>query len=182
MKEIPLTKGYVTWVDDEDFERLARFKWAAWSSNGFTYAYRRVQVRGVCFSLLMHHEIVGGVPDGMIVDHKNNDTLLNTRQNLRICTQAQNLQNRKPANKTGLPKGVTRHHSKFIACIGNKRDGTYKRFYGFDTIAKAALAYDVEASRRYGEFAWLNCDHYAIYQDGSLPIKLDCAESGLVAV
>lgn len=37
--------------------------------------------------------VVTNAPDGMLVDHHDHDTLNNRRQNLRICTHAQNSSN-----------------------------------------------------------------------------------------
>lgn len=38
MKQVPLTKGYFVLVDDEDFDRVMRFKWQAQERNHTVYA------------------------------------------------------------------------------------------------------------------------------------------------
>jgi hypothetical protein len=58
------------------------------------YARRNAQVEGKKTTVLMHREILGLVPgDGLQVDHINGNRLDNCRENLRICTHAQNHQN-----------------------------------------------------------------------------------------
>lgn len=56
------------------------------------------------------HRWITNAPSGMVVDHRNHDTLDNTDENLRIVTHAQNQQNRKSAqsnNKSSGLRGVT---------------------------------------------------------------------------
>ena len=43
MKEIPLTQGMVTLVDDEDYEDLSAFKWCAMRNYHTFYAVRHVR-------------------------------------------------------------------------------------------------------------------------------------------
>jgi hypothetical protein len=45
------------------------------------------------------HRWIFDDPKGMVIDHINHDTLNNTRENLRVVTQSENLQNRKGAMK-----------------------------------------------------------------------------------
>jgi hypothetical protein len=97
MKEIPLTKGKVAVIDDEDYERVAALKW---TYGGGGYAHRRGNV-------YLHRFILGEVPDGMVVDHINRDKLDNRRANLRITTQSVNVFNTplRKDNKSGV-KGI----------------------------------------------------------------------------
>lgn len=51
------------------------------------------------------HRIITGAQEGQEVDHKDYDTLNNTRENLRVVSKSVNMQNRNPANinsKSGL--------------------------------------------------------------------------------
>jgi hypothetical protein len=40
MKEIPLTRGHVALVDDEDYGRASVFRWYALTNSGVVYATR----------------------------------------------------------------------------------------------------------------------------------------------
>ncbi len=96
--EVPLTKGQITLVSTEDFERVTAFKWTAmW--NQYTrsfYAYRWVGTgykRGTTQYL---HRFLMDLPRGdkRQVDHINHDTLDNRRSNIRVVTQSENAKNR----------------------------------------------------------------------------------------
>lgn len=49
------------------------------------------------------HRLITGCPSNLTVDHINHDTLDNRKENLKVCTQAENNLNKglSPANKTG---------------------------------------------------------------------------------
>lgn len=158
MREIPLTQGKVALVDDEDFERLSAYRWQAeWSTNGQTwYAKRRGPVPdGRVMTIRMHREVMRPAP-GQVVDHKNHDGLDNQKQNLRVCTHADNGRNKrrkKPA--ASRYKGVT-----FCKCTNRWRaqitvENVNKPLGRFDTEEEAALAYANAACEAFGEFACL---------------------------
>lgn len=156
VKEIPLTKGKFTIVDDADYEDLAQFKWR-YGSNG--YAERHSKIGGKRIVISVHRQLMNP-PIDMKVDHINGDPLDNRRDNLRICTHKQNLCNRGP-DKTGKHpryKGVsfrTDMRSKpWYAQI--EADGK-KRYIGYyETEVEAARAYNEAALRFHGEYARLN--------------------------
>lgn len=94
MKEIQLTKGRVSLVDDEDFEMLNKHKWICQTTpNGFEYAARRTNG-----AILLMHRFLLNPSKGFIVDHANGDTLDNRRSNIRIATQSQNRMNARIRN------------------------------------------------------------------------------------
>ena len=98
-KIIELTQGKSCIVDDEDFEFLNKWKWQAWKSPYGTvwYALRSVKILGTRRSnTIRMHRVIMGDPFGLEIDHKNHDGLDNRRENLRICTKAQNQQNANP--------------------------------------------------------------------------------------
>jgi hypothetical protein len=158
MKAIPLTKGFATVVDDEDYDRLVIHKWVAMlASNGRVYAARTSSRKDgpPRKSIYMHREILNAAK-GEQVDHRDFDGLNNTRENLRLCNVHQNAQHsRKLTTSRFNYKGVVdKRHGKYRAriCINGKRTclGT------FDTQEQAAKAYDLAATAHFGEFAEVN--------------------------
>lgn len=153
MKEIPLTRGYVALVDDEDFDALSAFRWYA-TRNGLKgkafYAARRAHGSGKQPVMLMHRQLLAPIAAGLYVDHINGDPLDNRRSNLRLATARQNRGNtRRTWGSLGL-KGVYKHASRFKAVVAGKTVGYFK------TLSEAANAYDAAAIARWGEFAATN--------------------------
>src|SRR5688572_9274663 len=108
MKEIKLTKGYVTQVDDTDFEFLSQWRWTVILKDGGQYAGRYKEIEGVSRTIYMHRQLAGSPGSNIHVDHADHNTLNNQKENLRLCTVAQNMMNRsKSKNKTSQFKGVS---------------------------------------------------------------------------
>lgn len=151
MKEIPLTGGLITIVDDEDFEMLSHWKWSA-NENG--YAYRRTPVRRKQQMVRMHRLIMLPDPDEQ-VDHINGDGLDNRRCNLRLCTLGQNRCNlSKYRNNASGRKGVWWSQGRWCAAI--RKGGRAYHLGRFLDRDAAARAYDSAALELHGEFARLN--------------------------
>ena len=109
VKEIKLTQGKVSLVDDEDYERLSQYSWQACkgkNDNTF-YAKRRINVFGKATVIPMQVEILGRKLF-CVVDHIDGNGLNNQRSNLRYATKRQNSQNRHE-NKTSKYPGVSWH-------------------------------------------------------------------------
>lgn len=147
MKEIPLSRGLVAIVDDEDFDWLNQWKWYA-GNNGKArtmYAIRMAAVEGKRRKFRMHREIMNP-PDGMEVDHINHNGLDNRRSNLRIVTSSQNSRNtRKPrTGRTSKYKGVTYEKDRVghVARwrVGIRINGKHKWLGRFRTEVEAARA------------------------------------------
>lgn len=154
MKEISLTRGLVALVDDEDYEELSRYKWYA-SSNGYArrngwrsgYPRKRALVS-------MHREIMGLLSgDNREVDHIDGNKLNNQRSNLRICTHAENMRNRKVTSKriSGLKGAHWRPGNGWISLIGHQ--GKNYALGTFDTPEEANAAYCAAAAVLHGEYA-----------------------------
>lgn len=147
MKQIPLTRGRVAVVDDEDYEMVAVYNWQV--TNG--YASRDENSRTV----YMHREIMRPAP-GRQVDHANHDRLDNRRANLRVCTVSENQGNQLARRRTSRFKGVSfcRAHRRWRAHI--TAGGRHQALGSFSSEEAAALAYDKAARQHFGEFAYLN--------------------------
>jgi len=137
-------------VDKADYCRLCQYRWCATGTDR-PYACRREHGR----TIYMHREIMQA-PPGLCVDHIHGVTLDNRRANLRLCTLAENMRNRRGNSGRDLPKGVTweSHCGKYKASIGC--DGVPKHIGYFDAPIEAARAYDRKALELFGEFARLN--------------------------
>lgn len=91
-------------VDKADEESLNRYRWSL--SNG--RPHRTYRSRGRQPGVLMYRQILGLKPGDPHVDHRNGNLLDNRRENLRLATRSQNLQNRSGptrASKSGV-RGV----------------------------------------------------------------------------
>ena len=153
-KEIQLTRGQKTIVDDEDYEYLMQWKWHC---NDGGYAVRRTP-KGPVQAVRMHRQLLNA-PDGLEVDHINGNRLDNRRCNLRLVTRSQNQINRaRPIDSKSKYKGVSydwiRRIPAWKALI--RVDGKVVRIGLFKTEREAALAYNEAAKKYHGEFARLN--------------------------
>lgn len=164
MKEIPLTQGYLTKVDDENFYELIKHRWYAdvytdKSGGVHVYAERGINTgNNKIVKVKMSHVIIGEVPKGKHVDHINGDTLDNQRANLRICEPKQNFQNRRVSRSKEscgyIGVFYRKDRNQWIANV--RANGEHFHVGTFNTAEEAALARDVEAKKRLGEFARLN--------------------------
>jgi hypothetical protein len=149
VKMIPLTQGFYTYVDAEDFEWLNRYHWHAY--NGYA---SRCDGSG---RIYMHREIMKP-PKGMVVDHVNGNGFDNTRANMRNVTREDNMHNqRKHAGTASIYKGVTRgQSSKGSWCARVAWRGHRLTAGTFASEAEAARAYDRLAVELFGEHARVN--------------------------
>ncbi len=159
MKTIPLSKNKETIVDDVDYERFVKFKWFTQLSgkkNGYAvrkkYVMRRLG-RSIYTTIYMHREISGlQKGDKREVDHINQNTLDNRRENLRICSHVQNGWNRVPNRRnTSGYKGVVLTKVGWKATISAN-----KKLYVLGVFEKAQDAHKsyVEAAKKlHGKFA-----------------------------
>jgi hypothetical protein len=152
MKEIPLTKGHVALVDDEDFECLSQWKWQI-DAKG--YPRRMARINGKKVNLYLARQIMNPA-QGLVVDHQNHDPLDNRRSNLRIATVSQNVQNSRRRKKSRSAKGVywVTAEGKWRARI--MANGVRTNLGNFDSHDQAATAYKNAAFSLHGAFAF--CD------------------------
>lgn len=151
-RTIPLTKGKMSIVDDDDYERLRLANWHAFADGkGNFYASN--------WTLGSMHRVIMGLVKGdpRHVDHRNHNTLDNRKENLRVATRQQNMSNQRmhSRNKTGL-KGIYWHERDKVwrAKIGVNRKSIW--LGDFKSPEAAHAAYCAAAIKYHGEFAKLS--------------------------
>lgn len=145
------TNDYKFIIDEEDKD-LLNFVWS-FISNG----YIRRTIKSVKDDL---HVVIGrrkGIYLPFDIDHKDRNTLNNTRENLSCATRSQNFMNKglQSTNTSGY-KGVsyTPRVNKYRAYISIRSIQTHLGYY--DTAIEAALRYNMAAKILFKEFACLN--------------------------
>jgi hypothetical protein len=162
MKEIKLTKGFITLVDDEDYEYLNQRKWCI-SSCG--YAITTFTINGKSKMVRMHRYLLNLTDPKVLIDHINHNRLDNQKKNLRTCNYSQSNMNTSVRGRSGFlgvhykkrrttRNGIDYIYFDIIARI--KANGKYITLGRFKTIEEAAMAYDKAAQKYHGEFANLN--------------------------
>jgi hypothetical protein len=160
MKEIPLTQGKVSLVDDQDYDELMKYKWCADKVRTKWYATRGVwePLTKTTKKLRMHQVILKDqyTKHRHYTDHINHDTLDNRRRNLRVCTNSENMRNCHKSHNTSGYIGVVRDkkRGKWLAQIGFNWEHIFIGRY--DNIVEAAKAVDKKARELFGEYALLN--------------------------
>jgi hypothetical protein len=162
MQKISLTQGQNAVVDDQDYEWLMQWKWCAQKSLrsfGAVWYATRLSPRPIRVKISMHREIArrANFPLSKQYDHRDGDGLHNWRDNIRPATTQQNAGNRRKIfGCSSRYKGVcwNKHVKKWMAFIQDNHKTTYLGYFIYEV--DAAIAYDVEAQKRFGEFARLN--------------------------
>ena len=80
MKKIHIVDEIYAMVDDEDYDRLVKYRW------GFSDGYAVRDHKRIA----MHREIMQ-CPKGLVVDHIDGNRMNNQKYNLRIMTQSENM-------------------------------------------------------------------------------------------
>ena len=153
MKKIKLKCGFCTVVDDFDYELLSKMHWHTAKRGFYVCGFDPVTKKNV----KMHRLIMQVENRHDVVDHKDGNFLNNTRENLRVCNQAQNAMN------ANARRGSSSQHKGVSWC---KRSRKWKSAIMFEgksvTIGKytsekaAAAEYNKYAKIYHGEYARLN--------------------------
>lgn len=147
MREIKLSNGMATIVDDEDFEELNKYNWRVKKANNTYYARRCI--KGITckqIDVFMHRCIID-IPKGMFCDHINHNGLDNRKENLRAVTTRQNAQNL--ARKTSsIYPGVHFHKGKWISRI---RVGSKRLYLGYFNTEQEAFGVYIAKLAELGE-------------------------------
>lgn len=145
-KLIRLNNGNLVKVDNEDFDRVKNYPWC----NKDGYAYNS--------ELGRMHRFIMNAPNGMLVDHKKAEDILDNRKsNLRLATRAQNSMNsRSKKGSSSKFKGVSWNSLTKKWKLQIAFEGVNKHIGEFIDEVECAKLYDRKALELFGEFAYLN--------------------------
>jgi hypothetical protein len=180
MKEVRLSKGKTALVDDEDYEKVARYSWYYFTVKNREYAQSKI--RGRTYYM---HRLVMLFKEGRAlnqkeeVDHIDGNGLNNSRSNLRICNHLQNNANKKRYVDSGqqyLGVSFEKRYGKkpYKSRIMHKGANIYLGIY--PTELEAAIARDLASVHFFGQFAKLNFperlgEYLAKIKEGYDPLK-----------
>jgi len=159
MKTIKLTRDKITLVDNDDYKELSKVKWFAAKNKKNFYAKRGINLGKNKIKHLSMHQVIMSKPpeDHLQIDHIDGNTLNNQRNNLRFCTQSENMRNRrKQSNNTSGYVGVTYHKQVKKWRAETHLNGKHISLGLYEDIIEAAKAYNKFAIENHKEFAVLN--------------------------
>lgn len=167
MKEIKINEGIIL-VDDEDYDFLIHLYDLSILKDGYVYCKLKEKFKNMqtgLFTGITLHKLLK-LPDktgrSVNVDHKDGNKLNNQKENLRICTHAENMRNRK-ANKTYAKKetqssykGIWWDRDMGMWRVQIKLDYSPIHIGCFTNEIAAANAYNYHAKKLHGEYSRLN--------------------------
>jgi hypothetical protein len=148
--------GHEVLLDEIDQHLLLDAAWTVRASGATFYIQRTIRTENQYEGYESLHRRIMRCSEGAVVDHINGNGLDNRRANLRVCSQAENLRNRKihSNNSCGL-KGVywddSNRGGSWRAQI--RVNGKKINLGRFATSEAAHAAYCIAAGHYHGEFA-----------------------------
>lgn len=151
-------ENFTVLIDTEDLELVSSYKWHI---DNYGYAVHSVWKKDVNLPKIRMHRLILGIEDQRKVDHANGNPSDNRKCNLRICTQAENLRNKRKQQYTrgaasSKYKGVywAKDHDKWRVRVNLNGKSTHVGL--FIDEKEAALAYNAKALELHGIYAKLN--------------------------
>lgn len=154
MKKIYTSKREEILVDDADYEWLNSFRWHLKKSREKYYPTRGIYdpVTQNTKSMKMSRMIMDA-PKGILVDHRNGDTMDHTRGNLRLATNSENgFNSRIPTHNTSGYKWICWDKSRSKWHVSTKLNQKKINVGRFDTLEEAIQAVQDKILPLMGEF------------------------------
>lgn len=150
---LPVVEAGFATVDADSPEEIWNQVWRLRGPKNRKYVGRRA---GQSSTIYLHRAVMGEIPAGMEVDHRNDNTFDNVRRNLRVCSKAGNAHNQRKQRRNTLSKykGVSKSKGQWRSSIRFLSKQHHIGTYSSEVLA--AQAYDREARRLFGEFACVN--------------------------
>lgn len=139
------------------FERAVTPSKVPWRSSMGKWPYVRYDIQFKCKQYnVWLHRLVMQPPHDKVVDHINDNGFDNRRENLQVCTNAQNVRRARVRGGSSRFKGVYLRRSSGLwrAQIGYENGRIVIGEY--ETEVEAAIAYNLRAKELFGRFARLN--------------------------
>lgn len=163
MKVLQLSQCKEALIDDEDFDKVSKFKWTYQKAytgvdKNCEYAFTSTGGPHITRKRIYLHRYIIGAPKGKMVDHINGNGLDCRKDNIRLATNSQNQANSKTRTNKMYSnlKGVSFYKkcNKWMSTITVKG----KRMYlgVFTTDKEAHEAYKKAAIKHFGEFSFIS--------------------------
>lgn len=149
MKELPLTRGKVALVDDEDLPKIHNLgKWQAVNPDSDLWYARTTFYKK---AILLHRFLMGVHNEryGFRVDHIDFNGLNCQKENLRVIPHHMNLHHtrRLPVHNSSGYKGVSWSNRKQKWCAEIRWNCVRYHLGFFDSVETAALAYQTKRNQ-----------------------------------
>ena len=162
----PKYGSFNVYIDREDEKLIKQYHWCVMKTKDiyekrenitFVDNFIAISSRTKTRNIFMHRLIMN-CPQGLCVDHINHHTLDNRKENLRICTIAENSQNllkAKNNNKSSKIRNVTYNKIKKMWCVNICLNAKNKYIGSYIDIKEAERA-AIKARKEYMPFSQEN--------------------------